>query len=621
MGLVLLSIAVAVLASYTALDIGGRIKEARGMARTAWLAAGATAMGGGIWSMHFIAMLSFSMPVPIRYDLATTVASLLVAIAVTAAALFTVSRGALDIRRIVAAGCFMGLGVAAMHYVGMSAMRMDAQIHYAPGLFAASVAIAVVAASVALWLAFTVEAWWHKVASALVMGAAIAGMHFTGMAAAQYHPADIGQTGTNFNLPPHFMALGIAAATFGMLCLGLVSAIVDRRMSATVKAGEKALSHSRRRHQSLVQHSSDIVAILDDRGTFVYCSQSSQRILGYSSTWLIGHRLVEFLQSEDAETFDAFFATVLQSAGRAKALEFQFRHADYSWVTCEVVCNNLKSEAAIEGVVVTVRDISEHKQVIDELRNAKTLAEQGSRIKSEFVAAMTHELRTPLNAIIGFSDVIKGGMLGNDAGPKSMEFATHIHESATQLLRVINNILDLSKLESGQIKLAEESCSLSGIITSSMQVYAQQAADANITVAVSLPPTPPYLRGDRRRLEQTLSSIFSNAVKFSNPGGRVEIAACSDADGGLEIAFIDNGIGMAETEIAVALEPFRQLDARLNRRYEGTGLGLPLSKRLVELHGGVLRIDSTPGQGTRVTMQFPKERVVWADEDARRAVS
>jgi PAS domain S-box-containing protein len=551
------------------------------------------------------------------------VASLLVAIAVTGIALFIATRGALNIRRIVAAGCFMGLGVAAMHYVGMSAMRISAQIHYEPSLFITSIVIAVVAASAALWLALTVEAWWHKLASALVMGVAISGMHFTGMAAARYVPTEIEPAGTTLTLPPHLMALGIATAAFYTLGIGLLSAIADRRLSATAEAGERALRRSRRRHTSLVRNGSDVIAILDDRGGFTYCSDSVQRILGYSPTWLFGRRLVDFLQAEDAERFTEFFARVAQSSEGPQTEEVQVRHMDYSWLTCEVICNNLKNDPAIDGIVVNLRDITERKRAMDELRNAKALAEQGSRIKSEFLAAMSHELRTPLNAVIGFSEVIKNGMLGNEAGPRCIDYAKHIHESATNLLRVINNILDLSKLESGQIKLDEVCCDLSGIITNSMQPHAQQAADADLTVNVSVPPSLPGLRGDKRRLEQALSSLFSNAVKFSNAGGQIEILARIDGNGWLEIAITDHGIGIAPEDVAVALEPFRQLDARLNRRYEGTGLGLPLSKRLIELHGGELRIDSTLGQGTRVSLHFPSERIIWADDagSARRAVN
>jgi PAS domain S-box-containing protein len=623
MRLVLLSIGVAILASYTALDIGNRIKAARGHARIGWLTAGATAMGGGIWSMHFIAMLAFSMAIPIGYDVTLTAASFLVAVLVTGIALFIVSRGALHIGRIVAAGVFMGLGVAAMHYVGMAAMRMAAEIHYTPGLFILSIVIAVVAASAALWLAFTMEAWWHKLASALIMGAAIAGMHFTGMAAAYYRPIAADPAATQMNLPPQFMALGIATAAFYVLCLGLLSAVADRRLSATAAEGAKALRQSERRHHSLVQNSSDIIAILDDRGAFTYCSQSSQRILGYSATWLIGHRLVEFLQSEDAEKFDEFFARVVASPGTTEKEEIEIRHADYTWLACEVICNNLKADSAIRGIVVNLRDISERKRVIDELRRAKTLAEQASRIKSEFLAAVSHELRTPLNAVIGFSEVIKGGSLGGEAGPRCMDYATHIHDSARHLLRIINNILDLSKAESGQMKLAEDYFRLASLVTDCVQAHAAEAAAAGLAMDLSLPPALPYFYGDKRRIEQALASVLSNALKFTAPGGRVEVTADAHDASGFVIAVRDTGIGMASDEIAMALEPFRQIDARLNRRYEGTGLGLPLTKHLVELHGGVLQIGSEPGKGTRVSLRFPAERIVWTADghDRQRAVS
>jgi PAS domain S-box-containing protein len=364
-----------------------------------------------------------------------------------------------------------------------------------------------------------------------------------------------------------------------------------------------------------------MIAILDDQGTFTYCSQSSQRILGYSSTWLLGHRLIDFLQSEDAEKFEEFFARVGQSTGATLTEEVQIRHADDTWLTCEVICNNMKSDPAIGGIVVNLRDISERKRVIDELRKAKTMAEQSSRIKSEFLAAMSHELRTPLNAVIGFSEVIKSGMLGNEAGPRCVDYATHIHDSARHLLRVINNILDLSKAESGQMELAEDYCRLPDIIADCVQLHAPQAAAGGLVVNVTPATHLPYFYGDKRRIHQAIASILSNAVKFTKPGGRVEIMATVD-EAGFVVIIRDTGIGMAPDEISVALEPFRQLDARLNRRYEGTGLGLPLTKHLIELHGGVLQIDSAPGEGTRVSLCFPAERVVWANEEksARRAV-
>jgi PAS domain S-box-containing protein len=613
--IVVLAIAIAVLASYTALDIGNRIKAASGTARMWWLAAGAAAMGGGIWSMHFIAMLAFRMPVPIGYSVGLTVASLLVAILVTGIALFIASRGEITLKRIAAAGSFMGLGVAAMHYVGMAAMRMAAEIHYDPGLFLLSVAIAVVAASAALWLAFTAESGWQKLACAMVMGAAIAGMHFTAMSAAHYDALATPSPIDHADLSPQMLALGIATLTFYVLCLGLLSSIADRRLSATAARGAKALQQSERRLHSLVQNSSDIIAILDDKGAFTYCSKSSHRILGYSAAWLIGRSLAEFLQARDAEAFRDFLVRVHLAPGVTLTSEIEVRGAAGTWLTCEVTCSNMKDDPAIGGIILNLRDMSERKRVMDELRAAKNLAEQANRTKSEFLAAMSHELRTPLNAVIGFSEVIKSGMLGDDAGPRCVDYATHIHDSARHLLSVINDILDLSKAESGQMNLAEDYCRMDAIVTDCVQMLHGQASGAEVALEILVPPRLPYIHGDRRRIQQAVLNILSNAVKFTKPGGHVRVRAALDDSVGLVLSVTDTGIGMAAAEIAVALEPFRQLDSRLSRRYEGTGLGLPLTKHLIELHGGGLVIESTPGVGTCVSLRFPPERVIWTGQD------
>jgi len=186
--LVGLSLIIAVMASYTALTIAGRLRTADRRGRPFWLAAAAVALGGGIWSMHFVAMLAFSLGMPIDYQVGATVASLVAAIVVAGTALYVVGRWNASWKSILIAGLFAGLGVATMHYMGMAAMQMDAAISYDPILFGASIVIAVVAATAALWLAFNLEAAWHKVAAAFVMGAAIGGMHYTGMAATIFTP-------------------------------------------------------------------------------------------------------------------------------------------------------------------------------------------------------------------------------------------------------------------------------------------------------------------------------------------------------------------------------------------------------------------------------------------------
>jgi signal transduction histidine kinase len=229
--LVGLSILIAVLASYTALTLAGRLKAAERGGQMFWLGAAAVALGGGIWSMHFVAMLAFSLGMPIDYRSGPTVASLVAAILVAGAALFTVHRWNAKRASVLVAGGFAGLGVATMHYVGMAAMRMAAAISYDPTLFAASIAIAVVAATAALWLAFNLEAAWHKVAAAFVMGAAIAGMHYTGMAATIFTPLAGAPMTTTSAISPYGLAASVAAASIAIFGLGLAAALVDRRFT------------------------------------------------------------------------------------------------------------------------------------------------------------------------------------------------------------------------------------------------------------------------------------------------------------------------------------------------------------------------------------------------------
>jgi len=231
--LVGLSVVIAVLASFTALTLAGRVKESVGRARTVWLFGAATALGGGIWSMHFVGMLAFSLDVPIHYDVALTIVSLVAAIVVTALALYTVTRWVNRVSLGIA-GFFAGIGVATMHYMGMAAMEMNATISYDPLLFAASIVIAVVAATAALWLALNLQATWHKVAAAFVMGAAICGMHYTGMAATIFTPAEGPPLATS-SISAYGLASGIGATTIAIFALGIMAAVVDRRFTGHLR--------------------------------------------------------------------------------------------------------------------------------------------------------------------------------------------------------------------------------------------------------------------------------------------------------------------------------------------------------------------------------------------------
>lgn len=244
-----------------------------------------------------------------------------------------------------------------------------------------------------------------------------------------------------------------------------------------------------------------------------------------------------------------------------------------------------------------------------EAEKTRAKAEDASRVKSEFLANMSHELRTPLNAIIGFSEMIMKQLLGENAGDRYKSYAQHIHASGQHLLKLVNDILDLSKLEAGNLELSEDRVDIAQLIDDCVSLISGQAKDKGIAIAVDLPVRLPRLLADELRLKQILLNLLSNAVKFSAAGPAVTVAAKRTEAGGISLSVIDRGIGMRTQDIPVALQPFRQVDNTITRRYEGTGLGLPLAKILVERHGGTLALTSALGVGTTVTATFPKERV------------
>ena len=284
-------------------------------------------------------------------------------------------------------------------------------------------------------------------------------------------------------------------------------------------------------------------------------------------------------------------------------------HAKIGFVTLV-----LRSLFVILVGLFLVEQLRRRENIEAELLEAKEAAETANRAKSAFLANMSHELRTPLNAILGFSEIIKSSHFGPDSD-RYPAYAGDIFSSGKHLLALINDILNLSKLEAGQMALDETEIDVHAMIDASAKFIETQARRAGLQLTVSIENDLPWLWGDERRLQQVLINLLSNAVKFTPRGGQIRVSAVK-SDNGLAIAVSDTGIGIAPEDIPRAMAPFGQVDSALTRKHEGTGLGLPLAKQLVELHGGSFALESAVGVGTTVTLLLPPERTIAPPEPA-----
>jgi signal transduction histidine kinase len=264
--------------------------------------------------------------------------------------------------------------------------------------------------------------------------------------------------------------------------------------------------------------------------------------------------------------------------------------------------------AILERCFDKVRLKQDARTAFETLLKAKDAAELADQSKTEFLASMSHELRTPLHSIIGFSEVLMSQAFGELGNEKYVDYAGNIRESGMHLLEIINDILDIAKAEAGKLELREDHFDLTGIIDSVLRLIGPQAETAAVEIETGLEADLPALYGDEQKVKQILINLLSNAVKFTPKGGRIEVTAARGRNGGIAITVRDTGIGIAPEDIPKALAPFAQVDSKLSRGHPGTGLGLSLSAVMVELHGGTLKLESEPGQGTTVSVRFPPER-------------
>ncbi|OIQ88041.1 cell-division control histidine kinase PdhS [mine drainage metagenome] len=381
--------------------------------------------------------------------------------------------------------------------------------------------------------------------------------------------------------------------------------VVARDVTKQVEAEEKIHTLS-----DALEQSAASVIITNIEGVIVYANPRTLEITGYSRDELVGQN-PRLLQSglTPAHVYSELWRDL--KAGRDWRGEILNRRKSGELYWESLMISPLRSSRGeIIQYMAVMEDVTDRKMMEEALMVAKQQAERANRAKSDFLASMSHELRTPLNAIIGYSEFIDTepfGALGHD---KYREYLAHIHESGCHLLDLINDMLDLSKVEAGKLELEEEEVDLAASVQAAMHLVQERAQRSNVRLVVEVADHLPRLKADNLRLKQIMLNLLTNAIKFTPENGRVTLRAGLDEAGGVEISVADTGVGIAPEDIARVLEPFSQVVNPMVRREEGTGLGLPISKRLVELHGGSLTLSSEVGHGTRVTVRLPAERLV-----------
>lgn len=352
------------------------------------------------------------------------------------------------------------------------------------------------------------------------------------------------------------------------------------------------------------------IIVTDHNRRIVKVNDSFVRIYGWNRNDLIGLDFINILAADERElarrNHEDFIRGGIRSSGEMKMVRKNGSVANVLFTTATL---ELSQKRRFQ--VTTIMDITLRKQMEYSLRIAKEQADAANQAKSAFLANMSHELRTPLNAIIGFSEMIIKETFGALGHPKYQEYQSDIHMSARHLLEIINEVLDMSKIEAGKVELDEQEIDIHGLIQSVTRIMANRAFSGGLEIRETISKDLPYLFADPRLVRQILINLVTNAIKYSHKSGAIDVSAMVAEDGRMHLVVQDYGVGIPKERIKDAMEPFGQVsnDPTRSNNQQGTGLGLPLTKAMAELHGGILSLESDEGKGTKVTISFPAARV------------
>lgn len=425
----------------------------------------------------------------------------------------------------------------------------------------------------------------------------------------------------HFGILPVPRALSFEPALLGLF--GSVSALAYAgglavSVQRVYERSETEIRRGEQRYRLLAENATDMITRHDARGCVLFASIASQQILGTPATALHGNGLFDRVHVADRPAYLTAFHRC-RELSEPVSVEFRVRKGnrdasggmqgdEYTWaeMRCRPVsaANHTDMPSAAHEIVAVTRDISARKTQEDELLKARDSAETANRAKTRFLANMSHELRTPLNAIIGFSEILNRELYGRIGEERYREYAHLIHESGEHLLSVVNEILDMSKIEAGKFDIAREYFDVQALVSSCCEIMRHQGEKRSIDVCMDVASDLPELAADKRACKQVLLNLLANAIKFTDEGGMVEVSARRINDD-IELIVSDTGIGIAKKDIPKLGNPFVQADGSYDRKYEGTGLGLSVVKGLVRLHGGSFDIESALGKGTKAIVRLP----------------
>jgi PAS domain S-box-containing protein len=604
--LVVLSILVACFASYTALDLGGRVRAAFGLARKAWLFTAAIAMGGGIWAMHFIAMLAFVMPVPMAFDVGLTLLSLFVAVVVTGAGLYLISTHEVTPRLLALSGLFMGLGIVAMHYTGMTAMRVPADLSYDRLFVALSVLVAVGASTAALWLAFRTAALLQRLAAAVVMGLAIAGMHYTAMHAAIFTPhAPLDQAQGHSSMGHTNLALAVAGITFLILLFALIASLFDRQFSTLAEREAKLLRRSEEQFRTLYRETPLPLHSLGPDGRIDQVSDAWLDLLGYARHEVIGRRLSEFMTEESKVRRREVDWPILRKGGSVTEAEYHLIKKSGEMIDVLLTLRVERAGGKIIRTLAGLVDVTAHNQAAEALRQAQKMEAVG-----QLTGGIAHDFNNLLTVTLGNLEMAARALNeGNyEKLPRLIEAA---RLGAGRGATLTQRLLAFSRRQ----PLQPQSVDMNKLVASMVDLFRRSVGES-IRVETKLEEMLWGAKVDPNQLESALLNLVINARDAMPNGGTItlqtanvslgrrQLASSHDLVPGpyVMVAVRDSGVGMAPDVLSRAFEPF----FTTKEMGQGTGLGLSMVYGFVKQSGGHIDIESRVNAGTTIRIYLPR---------------